>query len=217
MNFKELYEGVAPKLPGAFNGVQVMTPQQFVAKAGDEKEVDENALYGDEEVSWEKGGRRAPTGAFRNPTVDQHGSQDNGEDSEDEDHLSRIRKLSGLDEATELPAPQRELGGDEFQDYMKRIVGTPDIDPKTGQVKVGKDIVSKKTGEVTPGAEKYISGKTKGDKYKMPYIHRSSVITYLSPDGKTYNEDAVKQTLKQRPKALLKQNENVARHKAGSF
>ena len=46
MKFQELYEGVTPKLPGAFGGVQVMTPQQFVAKsaAGEEpepKEVDE--------------------------------------------------------------------------------------------------------------------------------------------------------------------------------
>ena len=28
-----------------------------------------NDMYGDQEVSWEKGGRRAPTGAFRNPAV----------------------------------------------------------------------------------------------------------------------------------------------------
>lgn len=31
--------------------------------------VAEGYMYGDEEVSWEKGGRRAPTGAFRNPTA----------------------------------------------------------------------------------------------------------------------------------------------------
>jgi len=29
--------------------------------------VAEGDMYGDDEVSWEKGGRRAPTGAFRNP------------------------------------------------------------------------------------------------------------------------------------------------------
>ena len=33
MNFKELFEGVTPKLPGAFAGVKVMTPQQFVARS----------------------------------------------------------------------------------------------------------------------------------------------------------------------------------------
>jgi hypothetical protein len=31
------------------------------------KGVAEGDMYGDAEVSWEKGGRRAPTGAFRNP------------------------------------------------------------------------------------------------------------------------------------------------------
>jgi len=35
MNFKELFEGVEPQLPGAPQGIQIMTPQQFVAKAGD--------------------------------------------------------------------------------------------------------------------------------------------------------------------------------------
>jgi len=194
MNFRELHEGVEPKMPGAPKGISIMTPQQFVAKAGDmpaEPEAEETEIAepeAEEEVAV----------------------------AEEDDHLYRIRKLSGLDEATELPAPQRELGGQEFQDYMTRIAGTPDIDPKTGKVKVGKDIVSKKTGEVTPGAEKYISGKTKSDKYKMPYIHRSSVITYLSPDGKTYSEDAVKKTLAQRPKALLKQNEKM-KHSNGEF
>jgi Gene product 88 len=124
--------------------------------------------------------------------------------AESEEHLERIRKLSGLDEATKLPAQSREFGGDEFQDYMNRIVGTPDLD-KSGNVKVDKK-----------GNEKYVSGKTKGDKYKMPYIHRSSVVTYLSPDGKTYDEDAVKKTLAIRPKSLLKQNEKM-KHSNGEF
>ena len=120
------------------------------------------------------------------------------------EHLARIRKLSGLEEATKLPASSREFGGDEFQDYMKRIVGTPDVD-KQGNVKTDKK-----------GNEKYVSGKTKTDKYKMPYIHRSSVIEYLGPDGKTYDEDKIKQALAQRPKALLKQNEKM-KHSNGEL
>jgi hypothetical protein len=118
--------------------------------------------------------------------------------------LDRIRKLSGLDEATKLPASSREFGGDEFQDYMKRIIGTPDVD-KQGNVKTDKK-----------GNEKYVSGKTKTDRYKMPYIHRSSVIEYLGPDGQTYNEDKIKQALAQRPKALLKQNEKM-KHSNGEL
>jgi len=138
------------------------------------------------------------------PTAGQTAMTDYKRTMEGQEHLDRIRKLSGLDEATKLPAQSREFGGDEFQDYMKRIAGTPDLD-KSGNVKVDKK-----------GMEKYVSGKTKTDKYKMPYIHRSSVITYLSPDGKTYDEDAVKQTLAVRPKALLKQNEKM-KHSNGEL
>jgi hypothetical protein len=87
---------------------------------------------------------------------------------------------------------------------MKRIVGTPDVD-KAGNVKVDKK-----------GIEKYVSGKTKTDRYKMPYIHRSSVIEYLGPDGKTYSEEAIKKSLSQRPKALLKQNEKM-KHSNGEL
>jgi hypothetical protein len=121
------------------------------------------------------------------------------------EQLNRIRKLSGLAEATTLPASTRDLKGQEFQDYMNRIKGTDDIDKKTGQVKLDKK-----------GNEKYVSGKTKSDKYKMPYIHRSSIIEYLGPDGKTYDEDKIKQALSQRPKSLLKQNEKM-KHSNGEF
>ncbi len=147
MNFKELFEGVTPKLPGAVNGVKVMTPQQFVASQGDEE----------------------------------------------------------IDEATKLPAQSRELGGQEFQDYMTRIKGTDDIDKKTGQVKVDKK-----------GIPKYTTGKTKSDKYKMPYIHRSSAIEYYDEAGKRFKEEAVIEALKQRPKKLLKQNEKM-KHSNGEL
>ena len=63
MNFKELFEGATPKLPGAVQGIKVMSMDQFV-----------------------------------------------GQEPEQE-----------VDEATALPAQQRELGGQEFQDYMTRI------------------------------------------------------------------------------------------------
>jgi len=147
MNIIELMEGATPKLPGAFNGVKVMTPQQFVGQSDDQE----------------------------------------------------------VDEATKLPADQRELSGQEFQDYMARIKGTDDIDKKTGQVKVDKK-----------GIPKYTTGKTKTDKYKMPYMHRSSVIEYYSEEGKRYKEEAVIDALKQRPKKLLKQNEKM-KHSNGQF
>ena len=39
-------------------------------ESDNEQGVAEGDMYGDQEVSWEKGGRRAPTGAFRNPADD---------------------------------------------------------------------------------------------------------------------------------------------------
>jgi len=312
MKIQHLLEGVEPKMPGAPSGIKIMTPQQFVAKAGDEKEVDESddgelvdiepALHGlksefddllkhDDRMQtdpayakkWNKRYAKyaghhhndlddmsgdtelnefaLPGGDDREPDEEEIlkklaamwwlgtnqemakaqrtlaamgweiGQDESGDDDagvfvvragdengdsyiafnhsdlelDESKDLARIRKLSGLDEATKLPASSREFGGDEFQDYMKRIVGTPDIDKKTGEVKKDKK-----------GNEKYVSGKTKSDKYKMPYIHRSSVVEYVGPDGKTYDEDKIKQSLKQRPKALLKQNEKM-KHSNGDL
>jgi hypothetical protein len=134
--YEFLKEDVQPSLPGAVNGVQVLSPEQF---AGVEDEA--------------------------------------------------------VDEATKLPASSREFGGQEFQDYMTRIKGTPDIDKKTGEVKKDKK-----------GIDKYVSGKSKTDKYKMPYMHRSSVVEYYDEAGKQFDEQAVISALQQRPKSLLKQN-----------
>lgn len=288
MNFKELFEGAEPKMPGAPSGIKIMTPQQFVAKSGDmpgeeseegvtegldpdkrarlddligmyrdstdpsdyydsEYEDPEEVLnmiraeFGDrvasqieagtdkmhfprkdhdqgyDPMSWRKPiDRQTKAGKmykqdsdFRKNTIKSRyrlgGKSATEGVAEGQDHLDRIRKLSGLAEATTLPAQQRDLKGQEFQDYMNRIKGTDDIDKKTGQVKLDKK-----------GNEKYVSGKTKGDKYKMPYIHRSSIIEYLGPDGKTYDEDKIKQSLSQRPKSLLKQNEKM-KHSNGEF
>ena len=221
-------EGAEPSMPGAPEGIQIMTPQQFVASAGDMPE-EEGVAEGSHRVDSivtdalkimqgaelsdavqalktvlgdrEYNSRRGFYNFYIKQLVDMYGQQGV---AESDDHLAEIRKLSGLGEATKLPAQTRDLGGDEFQDYMKRIVGTPDVD-KAGNVKTDKK-----------GNEKYVSGKTKTDRYKMPYIHRSSVIEYLGPDGETYDEDKIKQSLAQRPKNLLKQNEKM-KHSNGEF
>jgi len=246
MNIIELLEGATPKLPGAFNGVQVMTPQQFVAKAGDmpDEEVDEaiskhDIMSAPEREKQRQEGKRVPLRNFvelaqmlklskeglhgltrRYPGFPKpiegiratHGSHKYYNPAEFKRWVISNGILDGLkaarqsmSEATTLPASSRDLKGQEFQDYMNRIKGTDDIDKKTGQVKLDKK-----------GNEKYVSGKTKGDKYKMPYIHRSSIIEYLGPDGKTYDEDKIKQSLSQRPKSLLKQNEKM-KHSNGEF
>ena len=335
MNFKELLEGSEPKMPGAPSGIKIMTPQQFVASAGDSKSDDEvsegpSEVMGLADFSMGGGipGGQSPADIIEFAQYDHNDDGDEDDDelrslydtkaeleaeldyaeddeereqlesdledvhariqqikpdaileqgvaegsenilprgtavtvlhkgkqvpgkivrydagkggysnayvvdigeyesifvptnkiqqgvAEGQEHLDRIRKLSGLDEATKLPAQTRDLGSQEYQDYMNRIVGTPDIDKKTGQVKKQKDRTSKKTGEVIPGKDKYISGKTKSDKYKLPYIHRNSAVQYLGPDGNTFSEEKIISALKQRPKSLLKQNEKM-RHSNG--
>ena len=104
-----------------------------------------------------------------------------------------------VDEATKLPAQQRELGGQEFQDYMTRIKGT--------------DVPGKVSAK---GVQAYKTGKTKTDKYKLPYVHRSSAIEYYDEGGKRFKEEAIIDALKQRPKKLLKQNEKM-KHSNGQF
>ena len=51
MNFKELFEGAEPKMPGAPSGIKIMTPQQFVASAGDMpgEESEEGVAEGSEQ------------------------------------------------------------------------------------------------------------------------------------------------------------------------
>lgn len=149
MRYRELLESKQSKLPGAFAGIKIMSPEQFVAT----QEEDEAAL----------------------------------------------------DEATKLAAPQRDFGDQEFQDYMNRIKGSPKLD-KSGNVKINKK----------GGKEAYVSGKTKTDKFKMPYIHRNSAISYYSEDGQKFDEQKVITALKQRPAKLLKQNEKM-KHSNGDF
>jgi hypothetical protein len=50
----------------------------------------------------------------------------------------------------------------------------------------------------------------------MPYVHRSSVISYYDEAGKQYSEDRMVAALSQRPKKLLKQNEKM-QHSNGAL
>ena len=58
--------------------------------------------------------------------------------------------------------------------------------------------------------------KGKTDKYKLPYIHRSSVVKYYNEEGKRYDTDQIKTALGTRPKKLLKQNEKM-KHSNGEL
>jgi hypothetical protein len=158
MDFRKLLDIIneaAESLPGSTDGVDIMSPEEFIQTELSNDEVADD----DEEV---------------------------------------------VDEATKLAAPSKEFSDQEFQDYMKRIIGTPDLD------KEGKPKVDKK------GIEKYVSGKDKLDRYKMPYMHRSSVIEYYDAAGNRYDEKKVIDVLSQRPKSLLKENEKM-KHSSGEL
>ena len=114
--------------------------------------------------------------------------------------LGQFLNLSGIETPDEedaeideakLDAPARKMGDDELEQYLDRIKGL-----STG----------KKTSR---GLDKYVSGKTKQDKYKKPYIHRSSVIPIVDEEGKKYNLDALRSLVTKRPSKILKQNEKM--------
>lgn len=51
--------------------------------------------------------------------------------------------------------------------------------------------------------------KTASQRYKMPYVHRSSALKYYDASGKQFDLDKMKGIISERPKRLLKQNEKM--------
>jgi hypothetical protein len=107
-----------------------------------------------------------------------------------------------VDEA-KLDVSARPFDKQELIAYLDRVMGVPVIDKKTGLPKTDKK-----------GKEKYTSLKTKTDRYKFPYIHRSNV-PIVNQDGKKYDLDALAKLFSERPKKILKQNEKM-QHSDGS-
>jgi len=103
-----------------------------------------------------------------------------------------------LDEAEKLKGvSQRPFPKDELISYLDRVMGEPVVDKKTGQPKLDKK-----------GNPVVKSLKTKTDKYKYPYIHRSNV-PIVDDGGKKYDLDKLAAMFKERPDAILKQNEKM--------
>lgn len=195
MKIQQLFEGAAPKLPGAVSGVQVMTPQQFVAKsaAGEEPNPEKNVAEDEFDIFGSIPDLRKDkkTGNYYLVHLNDDPKKVLYKDGrfkpltpEAEKHIERMMGRS-LNEADGdlLGAQTRPFSGQEFQDYMGRIANRE-------------------------------KGKT--DKYKLPYIHRSSVIKYYDEAGKRYDENRIIEALKQRPKKLLKQNEKM-KHSNGEL
>ena len=116
--------------------------------------------------------------------------------------LLESKKLPGAVKGINVMSPEEFVGGDEEVDEATKLPApTRDIDEPEMQ-----DYLSR--------IEK--QEKTKSDKYKLPYIHRSSVVKYYSPDGKRFDTDKIKQALGVRPTKLLKQNEKM-KHSNGEL
>jgi Gene product 88 len=107
-----------------------------------------------------------------------------------------------VDEA-KLDVPAQEFDKEELVKYLDRIMGTPTIDKKTNKQKVDKK-----------GNPQYTSLKTKTDKYKFPYIHRSN-IPIVDKAGQKYDLDKLAALFSERPTKILKQNEKM-QHSDGS-
>lgn len=74
-----------------------------------------------------------------------------------------------------------------------------------------------KGAELTQYLDRIRTGtKGKTDKYKMPYIHRKSLVKYYDAQGNRYDEDKIKADLSVRPSSLLKKNEKME-HSDGEF
>jgi hypothetical protein len=171
-----------------------MTPQQFVAKSDEgeepesEKEVDE-AKRG-ESTYWRV---------------------------EQSEATGRYHVVTGYQKRKVWT---NKLGASDFVSKDAAQKKADELNPKEGVAEATKLAApTRPIGE--PELTDYLDRirnqqKQKTDKYKLPYIHRSSVIGYYNEEGKKYNVDAIKAALAERPKALLKKNEKM-KHSDGAL
>ncbi len=68
-DLRALMDHFATAAQSATPAAQANRIRQQLTESAEPGMAEGSGMYGDEEVSWEKGGRRAPTGAFRNPAV----------------------------------------------------------------------------------------------------------------------------------------------------
>lgn len=227
MRFRELIENKTLSLPGAPAGIKIMSMDEFIKLGGDgeeggvvpgdmddERDEPVKPMRSKRDVDENKNWQDAQSGFYvyskhLGKTVGgpYYSKRDIPEYFQNDKYKISYTPFSdekGVAEATKLPAQQRPLKDKELTDYMDRIRGSDRLD------KHGKQVVNKK------GIPQYDSGKTKTDKFKLPYMHRSSVISYYNEAGKSYDVDAIKKAMAQRPAKLLKQNEKM-KHSNGDF
>jgi hypothetical protein len=224
MNLKELYEGATPKLPGAAKGIQIMTPQQFIAKSAQGQEPGSEV---DEGIAGAIAGGALGAYAGKSPAAAMTGASMG---SEVQDLLSS----SGV-----MGVTPQSLGLSEGKGKPTCGCGSEckHCSGKHSLKEVGKkcsccgNMIKLSMAEATalPASTRELKGqeltdyldrirnqdKKKTDKYNLPYVHRSSVVGYYNAEGKKYDTDAIKKGLAQKPEKLLKKNEKM-KHSDGA-
>jgi len=191
MNIIELFEGTTPKLPGAVGGIKVMSMDQFLAQAGDkpEEKIDE--------MSSEELDKMSPEELVRF-TNDARNNKIKNVDPK------AIDKAYGKSISIMFPDSNKQSTNHKQQG----VAEATKLPAQTRELK-GQEL-----DDYLDRIRNRDKGKT--DKYKLPYIHRSSVVKYYNEEGKRYDTDQIKQVLGVRPKKLLKQNEKM-KHSNGEL
>jgi hypothetical protein len=116
--------------------------------------------------------------------------------------LLDVREEVDLDKYRDmLGASFKELSDDELMAYLRRQY-------LKRQATTDKDL--KKQLAKDPEFQRQI----KIDKYKYPYIHASTAVKIVDASGKEFNLEQLKNSIKERPSKILKQNEKI-QHSGG--
>jgi hypothetical protein len=189
MNFVELFEGATPKLPGAVGGIKVMSMDQFLAQSDDLPDEQLDELSPQTLASYV---RKSNTDAR-----DRLKQDPKNQFKKAEKRAAGIGQAIGKIRATMEPATKQQP-----------VAEATKLPAQTRELK-GQEL-----DDYLDRIRNREKGKT--DKYKLPYIHRSSVVKYYNEEGKRYDTDQIKTALGVRPKKLLKQNEKM-KHSNGEL
>jgi hypothetical protein len=193
MNIIELFEGTTPKLPGAVGGVKVMSMDQFLAQADDLPDEQLDELSPQTLASYV---RKSNTDAR-----DRLKQDPKNQFKKAEKRAAGIGQAIGKIRATMEPATKQQVKPQDVEEATKLPAQT-------------RELKGQELDDYLDRIRNREKGKT--DKYKLPYIHRSSVVKYYNEEGKRYDTDQIKKALGIRPAKLLKQNEKM-KHSNGEL
>ena len=193
MNIIELFEGTTPKLPGAVGGIKVMSMDQFLAQSDDLPDEQLDELSPQTLASYV---RKSNTDAR-----DRLKQDPKNQFKKAEKRAAGIGQAIGKIRSTMEPATKQQVKPHGVAEATKLPAQT-------------RELKGQELDDYLDRIRNREKGKT--DKYKLPYIHRSSVVKYYNEEGKRYDTDQIKTALGVRPKKLLKQNEKM-KHSNGEL